>query len=389
MKNKYIQELDNIKVDSSFKQAMIEKMENQTKPKFELSPLFMKATLVCTCACLIFISIFTYKTYQDTQVLKQQLASATKQIDKLYSQLYRKDLDKFMVRNQTVDEEVKYAYTSPYIYGGMGSGDTYFPAMDYSQINTKDYITVDESNQFQQVPVGIPYNHKFTIKEKKEIINNLINCFNIKEYDTYLNNEYITIISNEYSIEVKNDLISITNKVKDEVENREIFINDFIESNPILFKKEYDIENYDSSTIRYYSVLYEKTDDQLLAKANANDKIKIEISFNNNIYMRIIYDDCHSAKYYPVLSYQQALDQINKGYFEEGMKEYTDINKIYSCYLVYMYDMDGNVFLPYYKFYTGVYNLDLAEKNGFIVEDKEYVLSVLVPAISEDYIVRK
>ncbi len=389
MKNKYIHELDNIKADSSFKQQMIEKMEKQRKPKFDFSNLYVKLTLGCTCACLIFVSIFTYKTYQETQALKAQLASATKQIEKLYDQLNQKDLDKFMVRNQTVDEEIKYTYSSPYIYGGMGSEGIYFPAMEYSHINTQDKIIIDESNEYKQVPVGIPYNHKFTIKEKKEIIYNLINYFSIEKYDVYLNDEYITIISEEYSIEIKNDLISITNKVKDEIENREEFINDFIESNPILFKKEYDIENYDSSILRYYSVLYEKTDNQLIEKANINEKIKIEISFNHNIYMKIIYDDCHSAKYYPTLSYQQALNQINKGYFEEGMKEYTDINKIYFCHLVYMYDMDGNVYLPYYKFYTGVYNLDLAEKNGFIVEDKEYVLSVLVPAISEDYIERK
>ena len=388
MKNKYIQELDNIKADSSFKQAMIEKMENQTKPKFELSPLFMKATLVCTCACLIFISIFTYKTYQDTQALKAQLATAIKQIEKLTDQLNQKDLDSFMQRNEErINDTNKIKYSNPLLAGGMGSGGDLFPGMQLNTFDTSDFIIINQTNQYKELPIGKRYKHTFTIKEKKDILNHFIEQYQIEDYKFYSSNTYLSILSKEYNIEIKNDLVTIAHKNN----NQKIDIQSFVENNPILFKNEYDMENYYSTNEREYVVLYQKTEDEIMDLANAVDEISIEVKYNQNTVIQINYSNCCEDIYYPAISYQQALNQLQKGefYYEEGMKDYTNINKIYCARLMYMFDMESESWLPYYQFYVGTKNLDLAEERGFIIDEDEYILTTYVPAISSEYINHK
>ena len=67
MKNKYIDELNNIHADSFFKKQMIQKMEYESNKKIRFSRITTKLTLGFACACLLFISIFTYKTYQEMQ----------------------------------------------------------------------------------------------------------------------------------------------------------------------------------------------------------------------------------------------------------------------------------------------------------------------------------
>ena len=51
-----------------------------------------------------------------------------------------------------------------------------------------------------------------------------------------------------------------------------------------------------------------------------------------------------------------------------------------------MWEPYTDCFLPYYNFGVGTKNLNLAKENGYIIENEEYVLNVVVPAISEEYL---
>ena len=386
MKNKYIEELNTIQTDSAFKEQLIQKMEKQRNSKVDLTSLYIKLTLGCICACLIFISIFTYKTYQETQFLKQQVVSTNKQIEKLYNKFNDKNIDNFIARNDDEIKDVEIEYSNPLLQGGFGSGDI-FPGMTINEFDTTDFEIVNQSHYYDKLPIGARYQHTFTIKEKKEILNNFINQLKIEKYNFYNTNDYLTIVSDKYSIEIKNDIVKINFKNY----NEKIDIETFLDNNPILFKDDYKLKKIDDSNNRDYYVLYQKVDDELIEFANAIDEISIEIIYEQDTVIEIDYTNCFKPIHYNAITYNQALKQLEKDecYYVEGMKEYSDINKIYCTRLMYMFDMESESWLPYYQFFVGTKNLDKAQQNGFIIEDDEYVLSVYVPAISEEYVKHK
>ena len=381
MKNKYIHELDNIKADSSFKQQMIEKMEKQRK--FDFSNLYIKLTLGFTCACLIFISIFTYKNYQDTQTLKQQLASATNQIEKLTNQLNQNDLDSFMQRNDSKAKEKVISYSNPLDLGGMGAGDV-FPGISLNEFDKNNFVILDQSNKFKELPIALKYDHTFTIKEKKEILYDLINQYQIENYKFYSSNESMGIISDKYNIEIQNTLVTIVNKL----DNQKIDVESFMKNNSILFKGKFETISKESLEDTDYILINQKSDNDIINLANAIDEISIVIKYSYNTVIKINYYNSFKPVNYPVISYQQALKQLKEGkyYYFEDMQDYMNINKIYCSKLTYLFDMRSECWLPYYQFYVGTKNLDLAKNKGYIIKNDEYILSAYVPAISEEYI---
>lgn len=395
MKNKYIKEMNSIHASESFKEEMIEKMNQQINPIHFFSLTTTKVAIAFACVCLSIVTALSIKNYYDVQQLKEQLFATKKSVEKILYQT--DDFNRLMDRNyEVIDENVKEPYyQNPFDLMGMGSNGEIFPgetAKNDNELVKEEDISLEELKQLKKIPILKSKESVINHKDKIELMYQLIELYGEKGYQTKVDKDLLQFVTDEFYVSIYDTSIELmidkdkyifTNEkeVKDTV-------NQIIEDFKILFPKEYEIQikQYEEDE-NYYVDLYEEGEsdfEQMLNRDYLNQSFCLINNKRQSI--RLTNKKVNMDHEYPLISYEEALNKLrnNESYATGGVKEYLNYNRVANVKLQYFFDHISEYFLPYYEFFIEV-DYEKCEKANYLVNDglKHYG-KVYVPAISDE-----
>lgn len=397
MKNKYIKEMNSIHASESFKEEMIDKMIAQKNQTNIFSFTATKVAVAFACVCLCVITTLSIKNYYDVQNLKEQVFATKKTVDRI---LYlTNDWNHLMDRNYDKDEnQIDPTYYNPTNLGGMGSVGDIFPgtsAKSDKELVKEEDISLSELKQLTKVPVIQVKESVMNHKDKIALMNQLVDLYGQNGYTYKTDNGLLQFITDQFYISIFDKYIELTiEKDKYVYKSEEEAIettNQIIQDFKLFFPSEYSVSleifdemgNYEMKVTDVQSNQYEgwkNENSNLFLTLNSNKKITILL---NNKETKL--------EYYPIISYSEALEKINKNecYAFGGVKEYLNYDRIAYVKLQYFFEPQSESFLPYYEIYYEV-DYDLCAQANYLVNDglKHYG-SVYVPAISNEYIEAK
>ena len=392
MKNKYIKEMNSIHASKSFKEEMIEKMNQQKSPTNFFLLTTTKVAFAFACVCLSIVTALSIKNYYDVQNLKEQLFATKKMVDKI---LYQTDeFNRLMDRNYEKNEnQIDPTYYNPFMLGGMGSVGDIFPgtsAKSDNELVKEEDISLKELKQLKEVPIIQVKENVINHKDKIDLMNQLVDVYGKDGYEYKTDKGLLQFITDEFYISIFDKYVELTidkdkYTFKNEKEAKDV-VEKILSDFKLLFPSTYNISvdgNNDNTT------MYVSLED---LQANQYDGWKAEdtnsIYFTLDVYKQTVIrleNKKTEINQYSLISYNQALENVknNKMYAFDGVKEYLNYNRVANVKLQYFFEPQSKSFLPYYEFFIEV-DYEKCEKANYLVNDglKHYG-SVYVPAISD------
>lgn len=388
MKNKYIEEMNSIHASDSFKEEMIEKMNEQHS--FSFSNNWYKVSFTCICVCLILISFVSVNIWNELKHTRKVLSNIQNELNQMNQYVVRND------KPNLVDSAL-----GKLSIGGMGGGEGIITEsiedlpFDTSTLNVSSLPIYKNPNQRKDSGELINLN---PLSERKQLFNQYLKRFGMEGYEIVENYDTLEVYNEKITLKLfGNDEISFwfneeyenPNPIKIYAETKEEVIQNvkqlLFEHDDWFNEKEYEID-VNQYYYRYYG---EETE---LQKGWSififNDSENITIEMNEEGYLQVIKYTLLTKQTiyveYPIISVDQAKELLSKGfYYIDG--PYGNINDIVGMEI--QYRAVDEYILPYYEIYMPAIDQDKRlEFKGFVEYACVYVPAIDVDLLAQDNI---
>lgn len=411
----YKKELNLIKADEKWKAQMKAKMYAEANNKMEAKEIkdrngnFKRYALGSLCICLIVSCILLYHQLNFRSTDKIKLSTLHNDlVDKINDILLNQSNGQLQILNLNEDE---------FFLGGMGfEGYELYEASELVHNNPYDVDKITKTLPvYQNLNIsgrfGMDEIARYPRKEEIEILEYYASVMNIKEYqidelegstvlisdlcDLYIDSkDGIMIEFSEKAID-DNMLIYTENDTKKDVEKRiKLLIEqpkikgifDFQEA-IIDVKKGYNLSEVEQSYKPSWNIKVSDGKGSQTNKLVNNQLNAISIWASEDGYLSTITIEFKNTKQkignYPIISLEEAKQQLIKGYYITSSWSLGDIEQISYIEMIYFKKKNLDIFIPFYKFYMPLKNQDMIIKH----DDKlvTYV-AYYVPAIHSDYL---
>lgn len=388
MKNKYIEEMNSIHASDSFKEEMIQNMNQQTSP---LSIHWYKVSFACICACLIFISFISVSIWNELNHTQKVLNSIQNELNQM---------NKYVSRNDKA-ESIDSLLGGLDLLNGMGMSGIITEsvedlAIDSSTLNVTSLPIYKNSNQRKDS--GEIINLR-PLSERKQIFNTYLKRYGmenyeiVEEFDTlivrnnqmvlrfYDNNHVSMWLNEEYPNQYS---IKIYGKTKEEVIQN-------IKQLLLEYDSWFDDKEYEIEVNKYYYEYFGYEETQLLIGWNidiTSNSEHIALDVNEEGYLQgiryTLQTKIDTYQSYPIISFEKAKEMLLKGYFYvDG--PYGNVNKIVGAELKYY--GNGEYLLPYYVIYMpAIHQNKMIEFKGLTEYTYVYVPAIDLDLLAQDNI---